>query len=460
MRKRFAYFILFFLLGYITLGELYFALSIGISGYFLMRIILESNRVFAFREWALFLYAINYLFSPALTYQLDQALLSYPMKIASADYFTIAIPGFLCFYVGMYVFKTRIFNPSLVKLKMDSRNNESILIGFIVIGVFLRSVGSVFTSELGFFVYLISLVRFVGAFGLFSYNPTKYWKWVAGLLILELYFGAIVAMYHDAVMWILFFALYYVYISKPSIGVRLIGLTGCVLFILFVQGLKGAYRSKISETGTSNLGLIIETSSEVSDDIGSEDNILGSLNRGNQAWIFASVKDRMDRVGDFQGLHILGIYLESALLPRILAPDKLKSGDKKIFNAFSGHQINQNTSMGLGVFADGYIAYGYWGVMFFAFGLGLLFNLTFRIIESWANLSEFFVLMVLPILNYAVRPDCELQTIINHLTKGLIVFGVLVTLTKFNFVVNSGGMKSVRLKRIALPNLKSIENLK
>jgi len=213
--------------------------------------------------------------------------------------------------------------------------------------------------------------------------------------------------------------------------------------------LKGAYRTKVSEARTSDLGLVLETSSQVSDDIGSEDNLLGSLNRGNQAWIFASTKERMDRIGDFQGLHILGIYAEAALLPRFLAPDKLMSGDKKIFNTFSGHHINQNTSMGLGVFADGYIAYGYWGVMFFTFGLGLLFNFTFRIIESWAKLSEFYILMVLPLLNYAIRPDCELQTTINHLVKGLIVFGILVTLTKFNFVMS--GRSSAKVKRSVIP---------
>jgi hypothetical protein len=313
----------------------------------------------------------------------------------------------------------------------------------------LRLISSVFPVELAFFIYLLSSIRFVGAFALFSYNSTKYWKWVAALLLLEFYFGAIAAMYHDAVMWILFFALYFVYSTKPSLTIRMIGLGVCVLFLLFVQGLKGAYRTKVSETGTSDLGLVLETSSQVSDDLGSEENILGSLNRGNQAWIFASTKERMDRIGDYQGLHILGIYAEAALLPRFLAPDKLMSGDKKIFNSFSGHQINQNTSMGLGVFADGYIAYGYWGVMFFTFGLGLLFSFTFRIIESWAKLSEFYILMVLPLLNYAIRPDCELQTTINHLVKGLIVFGILVTLTKFNFVMS--GRSSAKVKRSVMP---------
>jgi hypothetical protein len=447
--KSFLPFIVFFILGYITLGEVYYAASIGITGYFLTQIILESTRVFAFREWALFLYAINYLFSPAITYQFDQALLTYPMKIKAADYYSIAMPGFLCFYAGMHVFKTQIFNPTLDKVKQDARNNESILVNFVVVGLILRLFSSVFPSELAFFVYLLSSIRFVGVFALYSVNPKKYWKWVGAVLILELYFGALAAMYHDAVMWILFFALYFVYTTKPSISLRLFGLSICVLFILFIQGLKGAYRSKISETGNSDLGLVIETSTEVRGDIGSEDNILGSLNRGNQAWIFASTKERMDRIGDYQGLHILGIYAEAALLPRILAPDKLMSGDKKIFNTYSGHQINQNTSMGLGVFADGYIAYGYWGVLFFTFGLGLLFNLTFRIIESWAKLSEFYVLMVLPLLNYAIRPDCELQTTINHLVKGVIIFGILVTLTKFNFVVS--GRSSAKVKRSIMP---------
>ena len=447
--KSFIPFIVFFILGYITLGEVYYAASIGITGYFLTQIILESTRVFAFREWALLLYSVNYLFSPTITYQLDQTLLTYPMKILAADYYGIAIPGFLCFYAGMYLFKTSIFTPRLEKLKREAKNNEALLVQFVVIGLILRLFQSAFPSELAFFVYLTSSIRFVGAFVLFYCNSKKYWKWLAATLLVEFYIGSIGAMFHDAVMWILFFGIFYVYTTKPSLALRLIGLIFAVLFVLFIQGLKGAYRSRVSETGISNFGLVLETSSQVSDDIGSEDNILGSLNRGNQAWIFASAKERMDRIGDFQGLHILGIYAEAALLPRILAPNKLISGDKKIFNTYSGHQINQSTSMGLGVFADGYIAYGYWGVMFFTFGLGLLFNFTFRIVESWAKLSEFYVLMVLPLLNYAIRPDCELQTTINHLVKGLIVFGILVTLTKFNFVISeSSGSK---VKRSMMP---------
>lgn len=419
------------------MGEVYYGVALGVTGYFFIQIIVGSVRVFAFREWALFLYAVNYLLSPSITYQFDQGLLTYPMKIPAPDYFTIAIPGFFCLLLGMHLFKTTIFTPPLDKISIDAGRNVSLLKFFIFFGFFLRLISSVFPNEIAFFIYLVSSMRFVGAFALFSYNPRRYWIFVTGLLIIELFFGAIAAMYHDAIMWILFFALYYAYVNKPSMAVRLAGLSFFVVFILFIQGLKGVYRSKVRENKKSDLSLIFATSSEVSEDIGKDDNVLSSLNRGNQAWIFASCKERMDRIGDFQGLNILGIYAESALLPRVLAPNKLMSGDKEIFNKFSGHRINEYTSMGLGIFADGYIAYGYWGVMFFTFGLGILFNLTFLIIQYWSKYSEFYVLMVLTILNYAVRPDCELQTTINHIVKGLVVFGVIVNLTKFDFVFRS-----------------------
>ena len=210
--KSFVFFGLFFVIGFIAFGQVYYATAIGISGYFLIQIIVESTRVFAFREWALFLYSVNYLFSPALTYQFDQSLLTYPMKIKEADYYSIAIPGFLCFFAGMHVFKTRIFTPRIQKVKRDVKNNEPLLVNFVVVGLILRLFSSVFPGELAFFIYLLSSIRFVGVFALYSFNPKKYWKWVGAVLILELYFGAIAAMYHDAVMWILFFALYFVLI--------------------------------------------------------------------------------------------------------------------------------------------------------------------------------------------------------------------------------------------------------
>jgi hypothetical protein len=438
--KFILYFIFLSLSGILLFPDVYAALAFGITLTILLQLILKSNESFMFREWALFLYASNYLLSPAITYQLNPDLVKYGMKINSDAYFSLAFPGFLLFAVGMFSIPNRLFKPEFKKVNQAAVINERFLIQTTITGVFLRIFSDFFPGELGFFVYLLSMMRFVGAFSLFATNTKKYY-WLALLvLIIELFYGFQAGMYHDAIMWVLFFALFFVYTSKPTLRIKLIGASSLILLVLFIQAIKGAYREQVWTDGKE---ASLETISNVgstkvnSESLIGEDNLLASLNRGNQAWIFASTVNRMDGYKDFQGMTNVNKYMEAALLPRFLAPNKLESGNKEIFNSFSGHIINEGTSMGLGIFADGYIAYGAWGVYIFGFALGLIFSLTFKLVERWTKISPFYVLLLLPMLNYAVRPDCELQTTINHLAKSIVVFGALVYFTKNRFTLDS-----------------------
>jgi hypothetical protein len=222
---------------------------------------------------------------------------------------------------------------------------------------------------------------------------------------------------------------------------KFIGFFSVVVFILFVQSIKTVYRDSVwrgeNQAGLSSLSEVTTSNNINSDSLVGVNNLLMTLNRSNQGWIFASTVDNMDLNKNFQGFNIVSLYLEAAILPRFLAPNKLKSGDIKIFNEFSGHLLHQGTSMGLGIFADGYIAFGAFGVLSFSFLLGLLFSLTFKIVEGWSKISPFYILLVLPLLSYAVRPDCDLQTTITHLVKGLLLFGLIVSLSKFKFSLHS-----------------------
>jgi hypothetical protein len=396
-----------------------------------------------FREWVLFLYSVNYLLAPAITYFLESDKIRYGMKISQDYYFTLAFPGMIFFTIGMYLIPSRIFKPSLGKINRTSIINEQFLVRLTLLGIGLNSVRNFVPGELSFFIYLFSLVRFVGAFSLYSVSNQKYWWLTLLVLSIEIFSGFIKGMYHDAIMWLIFFAMYYTYFNKPSIKVKILGLFGLIIFVLFVQSIKGIYRSQVwSGEKDASIETIagIGTDLASSDEVTNEQNLLSTLNRANQAWIFASTIDRMDRYGDFQGMNNVNLYLEAALLPRFLAPNKIKSGGesgRNIFNQFSGHELHEGTSMGLGIFADGYIAFGKSGVLIFGFFLGLMFSLVFKLIEGWTNISAFYVFFLLPILNYAVRPDCELQTTINHMVKGIVIFGLLVYLTKRRFVIFS-----------------------
>jgi hypothetical protein len=428
------------LLGIIIFPEIYASLAFGLTISIALQIFLKSNDSFMFREWALLLYSLNYLLSPAITYQLNPDLVMYGMKISSDEYFSLAFPGYLLFALGMFTIPNRIFIPEFKRVSQAALINERFLVQMTLFGILLRLVSDIFPGELGFFVYLLSMIRFVGAFSLFATKTSKY-TWLAVIVLLvELIYGFRAGMYHDAIMWVIFFALFYVYTMKPTMRVKLIGAISLVTLILFIQAIKVSYREQVwlgGKEASIETITAVGASKASSDEMIGENNLLATLNRGNQAWIFASTVDRMDRYKDFQELTIVSRYFESALLPRFLAPNKIQSGDKEIFNQFSGHILGEGTSMGLGIFADGYIAYGAYGVYTFGFVLGLIFSLTFKLVERWTKISPFYVLLLLPMLNYAVRPDCELQTTINHLAKSIVVFGALVYFTKNRFTLDS-----------------------
>jgi hypothetical protein len=286
----------------------------------------------------------------------------------------------------------------------------------------------------------LGLIRFVGAFGLYLLDSKKFVLWSVLMLFVELSIAFFIGAYHDGILWLMFFGIFHFFVVKPRFIFKLGGFVFIFVFVFFIQSIKFNYREKVWEGETAaGVSAVLDVSkrSVNQGDIISEDNLLSSVNRLNQGWIFASTVDNMNRTKDFQGTNLLELYFEAAILPRFLAPNKITSGNREIFNNFSGHTINAGTAMGLGVFADGYIAYSSIGVYLFGFFLGVLFGIVFKIVENWMRLSTIYVLFLFIILNYAVRPDCELQTTINQLFKGTLICAFVVLITKHKFTLES-----------------------
>jgi membrane protein implicated in regulation of membrane protease activity len=414
---------------YFLSWDIYSSAGIFIFILILFKFFQNTNLQIAFKEWVLLLYALNYLLAPAISLHLEQEKVAYQIKLNAEQYYTLMIPGFLCFYWGMNSIKTNVFNTDFNLIKIYSLLNEKILKQLFWLGIALKFIQSFVPGELGFFIYVLSMVRFVGAFALYAVNKRKYFHWLVFVLLLEVLQAFVVGMYHDMSMWLAFFFIFYIYIKKPSVKWKISFALISIVSILFIQSIKQFYRAATwsgdREASLSTAIDIAENNTSV-ESLTGETNLLSTLTRSNQAWIFASTVDHMERYKDFQGLTNVQLYTEAALLPRFLAPNKIMAGDKVIFNKFSGHTINEGTSMGLGIFADGYIAYGAWGVAIFGFALGLLFSITFKVVENWTKISPFFMLFLFPILNYAVRPDCETQTTINHLVKSMFIYWLLV----------------------------------
>jgi hypothetical protein len=422
-------------IGFYALGwDSYSIIAGAISIYFIYNLILSLGNYIAFREFIMVLFSVNFLLSPALIYNGLEQYQFYPMYLKAPEYFMCAIPCILLMYAGIYSIKTKLFEIDFSIVTSSIQANSHILKQWVLVGIFFYILKGFVPAEVSFFLYLLSSIRYVGAFGLFAIDRKKY-KWYSlSVLAFEAYIAFSQAMFHDMLMWAIFFGLLWAFLFKPGMAQKLIMMGVGVIVFFFIQTNKSDYRNSIREkedmVNTVEESVKTETQNP---EFFSTENVAAAITRINQGWILSSVINNMQVQRNYQGLDLLSMYAESAILPRFLAPDKLRAGDKTIFNKFSGQHIRPDTSMGLGIFADGYVSFGYWGMLVFAFLFGFIFSSIFRMVEGWTEISPFFMFLVFPILNYAIRPDCETQTILGHIVKSLIVMTFLTRYYRTQF---------------------------
>lgn len=423
-----------FVLLYNVMGfSVWSSVAVALWVIYLVHFFLKLNQVIAFREYIMMMYGLNYLFAPAIAYEVTQSFSFFKMRLNPETYFSIAIPAMLCLHAGLYLLKTKIFTFSFYKEGAQNVLSENVLKQWLIAG-FLISLGQKYLpGDLGFLAYLLGSIKYVAAFALFIIDRRKYIWYLYGLLFLEVVSALAQGMFHDMVIWILFFGMVWSYLKKPSAVLKAVLGTAAILVLFILQSVKGIYRDQLragTGGGFGSFSAAVSKGSAGDGGLFNRTNVSFAVTRANQAWIFASAMQTTDIRRDFQGMNLVKIYAESAFLPRALAPDKLVAGDTKIFNEFSGIRLLAGTSMALGLFADGYIAYGYYGTLLFAFLFGLICALVFKLVERWTTFSPYFVFFCFALLNYAVRPDCETQTWMGHIVKGAIVFGILIYFTR------------------------------
>lgn len=408
-------------------------LGVAIWVGYVVHFFLQLNVTVAFREYILMMYGLNYLFSPALTYEVTQNIAIYKMRLTPETYFSIAIPAMVCLHAGLFLLRSKIFTFNFYTDRLQIPVSERLLKTWLIGGTFLGMTQSFFPGDIGFMVYLLSSVKYVAAFSLFVIDRRKYKWYLFGLLAMELVSSLRLGMFHDLVVWILFFSMVWTYLNKPSTSKKMVLGILAIVILFVLQSVKGLYREQLragTEGSLSTFSTAFSKGSGAEGGLFNMRNLALSLTRANQGWIFSSAMQKSDRTHNFQQMKLVKLYAEAAFLPRALAPDKLEAGDTKIFNEFSGIRVLKGTSMGLGLFADGYISYGYYGTLIFAFLFGLICGLVFKLVEHWSTISPYFAFFAFTTLNFAVRADCETQTWMGHIVKGVVVFSIVMYYTR------------------------------
>jgi len=382
----------------------------------------------------LFFMSFQLLFTSYLAYFIYPDFQYYKMLVEPDRYFSYVVPAIIAFGVGLYWRERK--NQQLEALDLDSIkkmafNNPGIAYFFLSIGILASFGNFVFSGAgVGFVLYVLSLLKFVGLF-LVILGGISLKRW----LIVVIYASIVIssfqqAMFHDLIIWSIFLFGVLALKYQPKFKTKLIAFILGLVIVIFIQSIKADYRLSLAEGEDASLETIISSTEQVQQEKGgifSLNTVAPQISRYNQGWIIASIMDNVPRNVDFAEGETIKLYLEAAFLPRVWAPDKLKAGDKEIFSKYTGRRLLEGTSMALSSVGDGYANYGEVGGWLFLLIYGFVISIVMNLMSKKSHLYPFLPLFALVIFAYAVRIECELQTVMGHIVKSSIILWVIFT---------------------------------
>jgi len=412
--------------------DLLSSIAVGIFVYWLSALLNRANESFPLKELFLSLYALQFLFGSAITFNgIDKYNpIDFQTKVSSDTYFMFAIPVFLSFCLGFNVFAKKnsiIINRDTINQWLNEHPKTPYY--FIIIGFLVSFTSGIFPSSLNFIFYILSGLKYVGLFILvMSYKPIK-------PLLMGLIYGSILissfqgGMFHDLLVWIIILALILVYRFKPNWKYKIIGLLVFGLFAIFIQSIKSGLRE---QTWFGNkevsISLVEDVTKEVASDNGgliSMNNIGPNVIRINQGWVLASALDYVPRVIGHTNGELVFDYLYAAIVPRIFDADKSKSGGHDLVNKYAGRDIGGDTSVSLGLFTDAYVDFGSIGAIFCVFLFGLLYGYVMYQFYVKSSKYPILILMITLAFIYPIRPDTDTGSALGNLFKTIMLIWIV-----------------------------------
>jgi hypothetical protein len=438
MNKYSSYFIAIFLTIFFILYFDYDILSasaVGIFTYWTSALLMRSNTSVPLKELFLSLYALQYLFGAALTYNGFDSYNHFTnqMRVPSNEYFTYLIPVFLSFSFGFSIFiKKNSIKINRSQIDQWLRLHPQAPYYFIAVGFLISFVSNFVPSSLNFVVYLLSGFKYMGLFILLmSFRPVKptLMALIYGSIFVSSFQGG---MFHDLLIWIIVTGLLLVYRYQPNLNLKIVGMLVFGLFAIFIQSIKSGLREQTwFKNNEVSVALVESVANDVSRSNGgilSMENIGPNIIRINQGWVLASAINHVP----FNVAHTNGTliweYVYSAIVPRVFDANKLKTGGHDLVNKYAGREISGFTSVSLGLFADAYVDFGPFGAIICVFLFGLLYGYVLK--QFYTNSKTYPILILLSILAfvYPIRPDTDTGSALGNLFKTIMLLWIIFRL--------------------------------
>jgi hypothetical protein len=371
-------------------------------------------------ELMLLIAGLQWVLGAFNSYRLSVEHFKYYMRVDEVTFMSYVVPAFLGF--------TTVLLIRVKKYKITLRFNPVQYIKYgrylLFIGVGADVLKFISPSSLLFFIFLVSLFKFVGAgILLFSKNIEDRLFFYGSLMYLFVHaLGS--AMFHDFILWGVFLFLIWALKNKPSVKTKLMLMMCGLGIVLGIQMVKSSFREVVWGGYDDNkLELFINIFERtMSDSYFSDEENLNELNvRLNQGWHISCIMNHVPTSEAYANGATVLEALEATLLPRILSKNKKKAGGRENFIKYTGLLLADNTSMGLSVVGESYANFGVFGGILFMIIWGWFLSTFWIKLVKICKRHPLLVFFIPMMFLQVVKAETELMVVLNHLVKASIV---------------------------------------
>ncbi len=382
--------------------------------------ILEFMLLICFFQWYL---------SPLISYNSKTQHFRYYMYVDQAYYFSFVVPALFLFTFALSKIKTLKADELLPRLEACSNLGKPI----IVIGLISTVLNSFVPASLGFVFFILSSMKYVGlSILLFSTIKTDLF-WIIGVFAILVFHSLAIGMFHELMLWGIFFFMIWSYRKKPSLAIKLSFITIGLFSIMVLQSIKSEYRSNVwNNYAESKLDLALNLINKELDSgiIKNEKEDQSTNDRLNQGWIISAVMLHTPKYVDYAHGQTILAAIFSNLLPRFLSPNKDVVGGQTNFKKYTGLELDEKTSMSINILGEAYANFGVTGAIFFMGLWGVFLKLFWgKLVQLTIDHPILFFFIPLIFLQ-VVKAEIELAVVLNHLVKTSLAVALFLWFAK------------------------------
>ncbi|AKD56944.1 hypothetical protein [Spirosoma radiotolerans] len=373
------------------------ALAVAVSAHVFLVFVAKIGKTIALLPCISFIASLEILLVPALTYWVFPS----SMPIDSTVYFSYALPAFLAFYAGLNRFSSRdLGRTHVVYMQAGTAYLQTkpatciVLLAIGLLGFIIKMIVPTAPAMVG---TIPSYCLCISAFYAY-YSRSPYRFVVIGLAAMVLLVNTVwTGMFGDLFFWLLL-AVLFLAAGMPdriTTSLKTTVILSAFAFLLLIQSIKGEYRYNTwgysRAERTANTTLMAELLADRlthPEKLLNADHAFLSFVRFNQGIMIGSAMAKVPLHEDYARGAVL-LSLIYPFIPRLFWANKPQTGGYENIRRFTSLRQTENTSINLSPLGEGYVNFGYGGVLFALFYgllLGGAFHYVLRLAERMPSL--------------------------------------------------------------------------